>query len=967
MLISRKTIRLLFLLLLLTLATVTEKTYAKFSICIVRTDSLPIIANTIKICANSTVTLVAKVCNATNASEIYTYKWVNLDATYITVANAKFLVQEAGRYEIAITAKSTNEVVYETITVSYAAKEEFKITPTTPVKCKNDKLVLKASTIGFKDYKWRLLTSTSMLSTTDSLVNPAANKEYVVSAISANGCKIDSNIFVVQAPNVYEPQINLGPRDTALCDGQALRLKNLLGNVYTHIWSTGSKDTFNIITQPGIYWLKIKTAICSATDTIVVKISPTPKFIIPKIFYACYGSGVALKIDLKGDSTAYRYEWSPNTSLNFSNIKSPIARPTINTVYKVKAIGNGGCFDTASVKVFINPKLTVKVSSKDTLLCGGDSLQLNSTATGGIPFADPVKKYNFQWLPIENITRANTAAPTVTPYQTTYYKLKVSDANNCSDTAGTLVKVYRLKVEIPSLPKSDFCLFDSIPLRAKIIANSQTYTLKWRASIPKLIDSTLNETYWIATQLGQHSIVAIAKDPSGCEVKAELKLTIHPHPNVLTTEKYRRICFADSTKIIATANGGSGTDYKFSWFPITTGITDISNSTATFIGRQEVVGKKKYNVVVKDAYGCRSKPDSVIIETIPFFVANLGNKDTSACEGQTIKLFPLSPIPPTFTYNWTNVTTGTTIGKNSFIEVNTTGLYQLRVEDAQSGCANKVTKQVNILLAPKPATIVAVAQICATDTLKLVATPITEKANVKWTTTGTGNLGNATNDSSFYLPKKGENGMVKFTATLTNNCGSRDTIANIAILPSPILSLVATPTETLIDSTINFANTSNFTGDLFWNFNDGSPLVQGKEVKHNFTTAKQHTIKVYSKPLSGSCPARDSISVNVTEGKITTELFVPNVFAPTSTDIDNQALKVFGKNIVNTNFTFRIYSRWGELIFETTNFDEANTKGWNGTNAVGQTLDVGTYTFVVAGQFRNGQPFEKKGNVTLLR
>ena len=967
MLISKKTIRLFFLLLLLILATVSEKTYAKFDICVVRTDSLPIVANAIKICANSTITLVAKACNATNATEIYITQWINLDDPSITVINPKFLMQEAGRYEVSITAKSTNEIVYATITVSYVPKEAFKINPTSPVKCKNDKLVMKAITSGFKDYKWRLLIGTSIISYTDSLINPAANKEYVVSAISPNGCKVDSNIFIVQAPNVFEPKINLGPRDTSLCDGKVLRLKNLLGNMYTHIWSNNSKDSFNIVTQPGTYWLKIKTALCSATDTIIVKISPTPKFITNTPFYACYGSGITLRLEVQGDSTAYRYQWSPSASLNFNNIKSPIARPTVNTIYKVRATGNGGCFDTTSVKVFINPKLVVKVSSKDTLLCGGDSLKLNSSASGGIPLPDPIKKYNFQWLPNENITNANTAAPTVTPNQTTYYKLKVNDANGCSDTAGTLVKVYRLKVEIPALPKSDFCLFDSIPLRAKITANSQTYTLKWRTTSPRLVDSTLNETYYIPTELGQHSILAIAKDPSGCEVRTVVKLTIHPHPKVLTTEKYRRICFGDSTKILATANGGSGIDYKFSWFPLNSGIANVANSTATFVGKQEVVGKQKYRVIVRDSYGCRSKPDSVIIETIPFYVANLGAADTSVCVGKSVKLFPLSPIPPTFTYNWVNATTGTTIGKDSFIVVNTTGLYQLKVEDAQSGCSNKVSKQVNILLAPKPVKIVVVSEICATDTLKLIATPITEKANVKWTTTGAGILANTTNDSSFYLAKKGESGLVKFTATLTNDCGSSDTIGSVAILASPILSLVATPNETLIDSTINFANTSNFAGDLFWNFNDGSPLAQGKETSHIFTTAKKHTITVYSKPVAGTCPARDSISVTVTEGKIITELFIPNVFAPTSTDLDNQALKVFGKNISNTNFVFRVYSRWGELIFETNNFEDANTKGWNGTNNIGQSLDVGSYTFVVSGEFRDGKQFENKGNVTLLR
>lgn len=959
--------RLYFVFLLLSVAMISEYAHAKFSVCVVRSDSLPIVNKKFQICAGSSVTLVAKACNNTNTAEIFTYKWTNLKDTYISVTNTKFLVQEAGKYEIAITAKSTNEILYDTIEVVNSQKEVFRITPASPVKCKNDKLVLRATTTGFKDYKWRLLVGSTIITTTDSMVNPLANKEYVVSAISANGCKVDSNVFIVQAPTIFEPKINLGPRDTSLCDGKALRLKNLLGNKYTHNWSDGSKDTFNIITKPGTYWLKVKTEICSASDTITLRTSPTPKFNPTTNLYACFGKSVQLKVDLIGDSTANRYEWTPSGSLNVANIKSPIASPTTNTIYKVKATGNGGCFDTVSVKVFLNPKLMVKVSSKDTLLCGGDSLQLNSSASGGIPFSEPLKKYNFQWLPNDNILNSNTDAPTVIPTQTTYYKLKVSDANGCSDTAGTLVKVYRLKVEILALPKSDFCLKDSILLRAKITANSPTFTLKWRTSKPFLIDSTLAETYFIPTVLGEHNILAIAKDPSGCEVKAVIKLTIHPHPNVETSEKYRRICFGDSTKVLATANGGSGIDYKFSWFPLTTGITNSTNSLATFVGKQEVVGEKKYKVIVRDSYGCRSRPDSVVIETIPFFVANLGGPDTSACVGQTIKLAPVFPIPPSFTYNWVNATTGTTISKNRFIIVEATGLYQLIVEDAQSGCSNKVSKQVNILLKPKPVSISAPSAICASDSLRLVATPITEKATPKWVTTGAGKLTNTDSDTIYYLAKKGEKGNIKFSVTLTNNCGSSDTFTLVDILPSPLLSLQANPEETLIDSSISFLNSNNFGGILYWNFNDGSPIAQGKEVSHVFTTAKNHTITVYSKPEPGTCGARDSITVSVIEGKIFTELFVPNVFAPSSTDPDNQALKVFGKNISNTNFNFKIYSRWGELIFESNTFDEANSKGWNGTNSVGQSLDVGIYTYVLSGEYRDGKTFESKGHVTLLR
>ena len=59
---------------------------------------------------------------------------------------------------------------------------------------------------------------------------------------------------------------------------------------------------------------------------------------------------------------------------------------------------------------------------------------------------------------------------------------------------------------------------------------------------------------------------------------------------------------------------------------------------------------------------------------------------------------------------------------------------------------------------------------------------------------------------------------------------------------------------------------------------------------------------------------------------------------------------------------WRIYNRWGQLIFQT-----GNTKqGWDGKyNGVLQPQEV--YVYVLNVTFTNGTTYRKKGDITLLR
>ena len=88
-------------------------------------------------------------------------------------------------------------------------------------------------------------------------------------------------------------------------------------------------------------------------------------------------------------------------------------------------------------------------------------------------------------------------------------------------------------------------------------------------------------------------------------------------------------------------------------------------------------------------------------------------------------------------------------------------------------------------------------------------------------------------------------------------------------------------------------------------------------------------------------------------------LDVPNAFTPGRFG-QNGIVKVVGFGI--TQLIFRIYNRWGQLVFESN--DPAI--GWDGTfRGVLQPMDVYAYT-VQAGYF-DGSHATKKGDITLIR
>jgi gliding motility-associated-like protein len=92
---------------------------------------------------------------------------------------------------------------------------------------------------------------------------------------------------------------------------------------------------------------------------------------------------------------------------------------------------------------------------------------------------------------------------------------------------------------------------------------------------------------------------------------------------------------------------------------------------------------------------------------------------------------------------------------------------------------------------------------------------------------------------------------------------------------------------------------------------------------------------------------------------------VPNTFSPNGNDI-NDVLRVKGIGI--SDLDFKIYNRYGQLVFETTKVDNEwqGPTGWDGTFK-GKPEQNGTFLYMLNYTLISGESGFLSGNVTLIR
>ena len=105
------------------------------------------------------------------------------------------------------------------------------------------------------------------------------------------------------------------------------------------------------------------------------------------------------------------------------------------------------------------------------------------------------------------------------------------------------------------------------------------------------------------------------------------------------------------------------------------------------------------------------------------------------------------------------------------------------------------------------------------------------------------------------------------------------------------------------------------------------------------------------------CTGKATVNLRVRRRE---NLTVPTAFTPNG-DGKNEILMPVVNDITSLNF-FKIYNRWGELMFYTTEMN----RGWDGTYEGKQAVS-GTYVWMIEGISNEGKVMKKNGSVMLIK
>lgn len=551
--------------------------------------------------------------------------------------------------------------------------------------------------------------------------------------------------------------------------------------------------------------------------------------------------------------------------------------------------------DSIDITLAQPPVVTV---SPDASTCANTPIQLNASGGG-----------TYQWFPATGLSDPTIANPVATVLTATTYKVVVTNASGCKDSALTNISLK----EAPQMVSSGggaICRGDSLQLN---VSGGMSY--QWFPSTG-LSNASLGNPKASPANTTTYKVVATAA--SGCKDSLNIKVTVNDLPTA-TVSPGAAVCPGDSLQL----NAGGGLSYE--WSPA----AGLSNA---FIANPKAspAVPTTYTVTVVNATGCRSTVTTTV---------SLKEKPTAAaspavqiCTGDSAQLDASGGV----SYQWIPAFGLSNAGiANPKASPSSNTLYQVIVTNAQ-GCRDTAATSVSV----RPLPLLNLGRdtaICTGGTATFDAT-LPQAVSYSWS-----------DGSSAPVLTTGTAGKY-FVDVLIGGCGRpvTDTVL-VSVTQAPQVFLGADTAACLIPPIVIRANGTGIT-DYRWNTGSTESFIA------------VNAEGTYTVTAINAC-GTDSDDITVKELPCSDDLHFPSAFTPNSNGRNDHFRPGYFTGTGITNYELRIYNRWGELVFVSTSPD----KGWDGTYK-GKLQQNAVFVWYARYKKATGKDYiHRKGTVALIK
>lgn len=584
---------------------------------------------------------------------------------------------------------------------------------------------------------------------------------------------------------------------------------------------------------------------------------------------------------------------------------------------KIYALAGGGCGSTPtdSTVIQIRDYDTLGIVPDTAKICKHTSLQL--TAYNGYA--------SYQWdanPTLSSLTIRNPIATPVNP-STTYY---------CTSTFGTCHGRDSAFVEWKKLD-----LVSKTEINCKDAASGEIVVdggTEWTAPV----EYSINNGPWQPGNIFSNLPVGVyrikVRDATGCIDSLDIPITqLYPDFLISSAPVQAATCSGSPDGSVTINLAGGKNPYQYSLDGITFQNSNVFNLTAG-----------SYTIFVKDNNNCTAS-QSIVIPLNNSVTLDAGT-DKTICEGKSVQLNTLSNAN---SFVWFPPAGLDNAGLQNPVAspVNTIKYYVT----ATTGICNRVDSVI-VFVNPAPIPNAGPdSTLCFGRNIQLQGSggvsyfwsPASSLNNNRLQNPTTINLPGNITYSLHVVDANGCNSLKKddVVITVTRQAivdAGRDTVLGIG---QPIQ---------LFASDINHVGFTQYQWQPFYGLNNpqiANPIV---------ILDKDITYTIEARTAIG-CLATDQVKIQVYKGP---DIYVPNAFTP-NRDSRNDILKAFPVGIKDFHY-FRIYDRWGSLIFSTTN----PAIGWDG-RIKGTEQPTATYVWMAEGVDYNGKTLQRKGSVIILR